>query len=54
MLDQVPRAIVTSRIVDQTSPNEREGGGAVTVWASTAWSNLGAGLVNRKSAESYY
>jgi hypothetical protein len=31
MLDPVPHS--TSRTVDQTLPNEREGGGAFTVWS---------------------
>jgi hypothetical protein len=35
-LDLVPHS--TSRTVDQTPPNEREGAGAFTVWAYTAWS----------------
>ncbi len=47
MLDLVPRA--TSRTVDQTPapPFEREGAGAFTMWVNTAWSTLGARLVNR-------
>jgi hypothetical protein len=41
----VPRT--TFRTVDQTPPNERKGASVFMVWTNTAWSTLGAGLVNR-------